>query len=155
MRLLSAMTVDDVLDLTIPEPNTGCWLWRLSCRDHGYGQLAVNDTVMLAHRVSWSVANGGPVPPGAFVCHRCDVRTCVNPAHLFLGTPAQNAADASRKGRLPTGERHHFSTIPWGTVVEIRERLAAGATLGEVVRATGVSRMTVMRIRDGKTRVSA
>lgn len=79
------------------EPNSGCWLWTRSV-SMGYGKLWWDKKHQRAHRVSWELHNGA-IPDGMLVLHKCDTPPCINPAHLFLGTHADNAADKIAKGR--------------------------------------------------------
>ena len=80
-------TVQQRLDhLSIPEPNSGCLLWMGSYGPHGYGIIGYGGRTWPAHRLAWANVNG-PIPLGMMVCHRCDVRGCINPDHLTRSPP--------------------------------------------------------------------
>lgn len=85
-------------DKYIPEPNSGCWIWTAALDGRGYGKIKHAGKFLQAHRVSWEFKNG-KILNGLFVCHKCDVRCCVNPSHMFLGTCQDNLTDMVNKGR--------------------------------------------------------
>jgi len=83
-----------------PDTRNSCWRWTAGLAGGGYGQFWIYEArhAIPAHRAAWLLMVG-PIPPGLMVLHRCDVRECVNPEHLFLGTAADNTHDMMAKGR--------------------------------------------------------
>lgn len=140
--------------LSIPEPMSGCWLWTGKTINRGYGTIAVFGTQWLAHRVGWVLRNG-PIPTGLNVCHVCDVRPCVNPDHLFLGTQRDNARDMCRKGRqsfqvnpalLLRGEACGFNKLNESEVRQIRHLRSAGASCRVLSETFGVTLESIYQI---------
>ena len=104
-----------------------------------------------AHRAAWMLFRG-EIGPGMVVCHKCDVRACVNPDHLFLGTAADNAQDMVTKGRTHRGERHHTSRLTAAQVIRIKTMLADDRMyMSDIAREFGVSPSTIRAIKAGKT----
>lgn len=113
-------TVAELIERTsIPEPNSGCWIWVAGVwggrRGMLYGYASFQGRTRLAHRASYE-AFKGPIPDGLCVCHSCDNPLCVNPDHLWLGTHTDNRRDMIRKGRRyrPAGRDRNPERCPSG-----------------------------------------
>lgn len=142
-----------------------CWEWAAATGTSGYGRFRLHGDVIWAHRYAYE-AEVGPIPAGLFVCHRCDNRACVNPAHLFLGTNDENMADMRAKGRSATGDRNGSWTSPARRprgarngaariderdTVAIRHLRSSGVRQLDVAGRFGISQSTVSRISARKT----
>ena len=136
-----------------------CWEWQGGRFWSGYGLLYLGGHHQYrAHRVAYELQNG-PVPEGFVVCHKCDNPPCCNPAHLFVGTQAENLADMRKKGRQgrtgykpgrQTGEKNNNSKLTWEKVARIRQLLADGQAYKEVAKLFGVSRPLISMINTNK-----
>ena len=144
----------------VPSSPDECWEWSgpVMTTRGGYGRLEpmVNGKRLsfAAHRMSWEI-HFGPIPDGMLVCHRCDNPPCVNPAHLFLGTPKDNTRDMVGKGRqIPSrlpGEKNGRARLLWDEVREIRECYRAGDTQRGLAARYGVEKTTIANIVNNRT----
>ena len=101
-----------------PQPN-GCIYWTGAITTDGYGLIRYGKRLIGAHRASHLVYLG-EIPAGKHVCHRCDVRHCINPAHLFLGTHQENMRDMIEKGRQARGGANSHGRLTEEQILEIR-----------------------------------
>jgi len=147
-----------ILNRVTPEPNTGCWLWTACLSSTGYGSGTRGGKRFNAHKLAYE-SFIGPVPDDLHVLHRCDVRACCNPAHLFIGTPLDNMRDMESKGRSrrrfvtrTRGSENHGSLLDEITVECLRVGIASGAhSQADWVRWTGVSQMSISQATRGDT----
>jgi hypothetical protein len=114
-----------IMAWSIPEPNSGCWLWERACQSRGYGQVTVDGKVVLAHRASFEAFNDVSLDRHQKVCHGCDNPICVNPEHLFVGTQSDNMQDCVKKGRIKTPKARFTKLRPGklGGTYESRTRV--------------------------------
>lgn len=139
-----------IQERSIPVTESGCWIWERGVSS-GYGSIRTKDRLYSAHRASYE-AFIGPIPDGLCVCHKCDTRLCVNPSHFFVGTKADNNADAAAKGM-------HKGLVkrprPVGLVYKrplshLDEKIIAmagsGQSISEISRQLGIGRKTVRKV---------
>jgi hypothetical protein len=134
------------------EKADGCWPWTGGVDSQGYGAFGVEGKQWKAHRFSWELHNGH-VPDGLCVCHKCDNPPCRNPAHLFLGTYADNVRDCHKKGRNreQRGRHSHFAKLTEAAVRDIRKRHRRGVHWKALAAKHNISRSAVYEIISGRS----
>lgn len=137
-----------IFERVSPEPNSGCWIWIGGADSNGYGCLN-NDR---AHRVSLSLKLKRPLEKRECACHKCDVTSCVNPDHLFVGSHLDNMRDCVKKGRFsknggPKGEKSSSAILTENDVRSIRSDIRSCQTIG---RQYGVHKSTIWLIKKRK-----
>ena len=150
-----------------PHMQTPCWIWTAYKNKDGYGRFGVGDKILSAHRVVWTFTHcpipNDNSPHGICVLHRCDLTSCVNPDHLFIGTQTDNIRDRESKGRgnHTCGEKHHMRIHPEKAqgeangrakltieqIIDIRTIYAAGGTTQRhLATLFGMSEPTINQI---------
>jgi HNH endonuclease len=137
-----------------------CWLWtgakfKFTGRQRGYGRVAGSGPYTYSHRCAW-IFTHGQIPEGKIVMHTCDVPLCCNPAHLRLGTDAENSADMYAKGRdRAAGERNFHAKLTDAQAAEIRRRFRRQSfhksNAAELAAEFGVRKEVVHGIAVGRT----
>jgi len=128
------------------------WIWNGTVNEGGYGVFFYNYTRTMAHRLMYSCYYGS-FDDSLFVCHKCDNPPCVNPNHLFLGTPKDNSVDMSIKGRSPRGSKSGTSKLHENDVLKILKDISLNrySTILEITNNYNIQSMQIIRILQGKS----
>lgn len=130
---------------------SGCWIWTGATMLDGYGYCyGVKRAKIKSHRLFY-MREHGAIPSSVILRHTCDVRLCVNPAHLITGTRADNVRDAVERNRTAFGSRHHRAMLDEAGAVEAHRRLCAGESAASIADSLGVARQTINAIKSGRT----
>ena len=135
----------------IIEKKSGCWLWQGAKTKDGYAEASWRGRPELVSRLMFTIMTSA-IPKGRHICHHCDNPVCVNPEHLFIGTPSDNISDASKKGRLNKKSWANLRTSPVNRKLTfeqaeiIRKRFAGGELAPALGREYGVSHETIYSI---------
>jgi HNH endonuclease len=127
----------------------GCWIWKGAKHRQGYGNIAYRCRAQLVHRVSWVIYKG-KIPKGIKVCHKCDITSCCNPHHLFLGTQKDNVYDAVEKGKFDQrklGKRRN--KLNWDQVQEVKKLNAQGMSRQKIQEKFQVGQTCIAKILQG------
>jgi predicted XRE-type DNA-binding protein len=129
-----------------------CWLWTGCKTKKGYGCFTPRRSYSLSvHRFAWYLLKGD-IPDGLSVLHKCDVRNCVNPDHLYLGTQKQNVQDRVNRKRSAIGEKAGRAKLKTNEVIQIRELYSTGKyTQWDLSDLFGVERSVISRVTASKT----
>lgn len=119
-----------------------CWLWTGDIGKNGYGRLQREGKVIYAHRAMYEAARG-PIPSKMLVCHTCDVRACIRPDHLFIGTVADNSADCVTKER-------QARKLTTRQAMSVKARCLTGETFVSIAADFGVTPQAIRAIGIGK-----
>lgn len=139
-----------IKDRSIPEPNSGCWLWALTCDDFGYGYVDRAVGSGFAHRIAWQCFRG-TIPNGMVVRHRCDNPGCCNPEHLELGSHQDNSNDCRNRDRHTRGERSPAAKLTDAQASKIRELVIGGIPQRTIAEQFNIHHSTVGYICRGRT----
>jgi hypothetical protein len=135
-----------IQDNSVKVPESGCWIWVGPTTIHGYGRLTFGARTNIgAHRASYELKHG-KIPDGFFALHHCDIKCCVNPDHIFVGTQQQNMDDKVQKKRQAKGHRHGMSKL---TEEQAKEAKFSNQKAVDLANKFNCSATMIRQIRSG------
>lgn len=127
-----------------------CWLWNGLKRRNGYGFIKYKGKSIAVHRFLW-MTFFGPLTYDQVCCHKCDVRNCINPAHIFIGTRDENQKDMKAKGRAASGSKNGTAKLTEKDIPVIRKLYSDGIYQKDIAKKYGVTQTIISSIVLGKT----
>lgn len=133
--------------------SNGCWEWTGSKTKDGYGKSWFRGKTIRAHRLSFLSHKKEEIPEGYLILHKCDNPICINPDHLFCGTPSENTIDMYKKGRGVNnrGENCGTSKLNKKEIEEIKKQWLSGESQGIIAKRYKITQSNVSRIVNEKT----